>query len=340
VSERETVEPRLAPAPSAGAKRLALAASLLIALFATLILAAILYLLYARGAFAETQELVLLADDTEGVQVGMDLTFAGFPIGRVRRIELAPDGTGRIVIDVPREDAKWLRSSSVFTLTRGLLGNTNLRAFTGIREDPLLEPGAERKVLIGDATAEIPRLVADTRELIGNLTRLTGEGGPLAVSLDHLQSFSAQLSGPGGALGALLGNDTHGKKIAAVIDDTRALLGKADTMITNANARLFGAEGLAAKADTQLFGADGALPEARAVLTQLNAGLGEARESLRKLDGILVEAQSIAANARDASADLAPLRAEVEANMRKLTRMIDEINRRWPFARDTELRLP
>ena len=47
-----------------------------------------LYLLYARGAFESTQELVLVADDSEGVTVGMDLTFSGFPIGRVRRIDV------------------------------------------------------------------------------------------------------------------------------------------------------------------------------------------------------------------------------------------------------------
>ena len=51
-----------------------------------------------------------MADDSEGVRVGMDLTFSGFPIGRVRRIELAPDGTARIVVDVPRNDAHWLRT--------------------------------------------------------------------------------------------------------------------------------------------------------------------------------------------------------------------------------------
>jgi phospholipid/cholesterol/gamma-HCH transport system substrate-binding protein len=34
------------------------------------------------------------------------------------------------------------------------------------------------------------------------------------------------------------------------------------------------------------------------------------------------------------------LRAEVEASLRKVGGMIDEIDRRWPFAREPELRLP
>jgi hypothetical protein len=40
----------------------------------------------------------------------------------------------------------------------------------------------------------------------------------------------------------------------------------------------------------------------------------------------------VAGAAREASADLGALRAEVEANLRKASRMIDELNRRWPFA--------
>ena len=42
------------------------------------------------------QRLVLIADDAEGVNVGLDMTFAGFPIGRVTRVELGADGVVRI----------------------------------------------------------------------------------------------------------------------------------------------------------------------------------------------------------------------------------------------------
>jgi len=70
--------------------------------------------MYARGVFESTQQVVLIADDSEGVIVGMDLTFSGFPIGRVRRIELSDDGKARIVVDVARKDAKWIRTSSAY----------------------------------------------------------------------------------------------------------------------------------------------------------------------------------------------------------------------------------
>ena len=301
-------------------------AALLVGLLVLLVTASAVYLLYARGVFEPSQRLVLLADDAEGVTVGMDLTFAGFPIGRVRGIELSADGTTRILIDVPRTDARWLRESSVFTLTRGLVGNTNLRAFSGVLSDPPLPAGAERRVLVGDATAEIPRLVSETRDLIRNLTQLTSAESALAGSLGNIQSATEKIKGPRGALGVLFGNEADAQKLVVTLDRTNALLARID--------------GLAAKADQQVFGADGLMPEARAAVVQLNAALLEARESLKKIDAILVDAQAIAGNARAASNDLAALRSEVDANLRKVSRMIDEVNRRWPFAKPAEIKLP
>lgn len=34
------------------------------------------------------------------------------------------------------------------------------------------------------------------------------------------------------------------------------------------------------------------------------------------------------------------LRAEVEINLRKISQLVDEVNRKLPFARDAELKLP
>lgn len=317
---------RQSSTPPSPAENLQFRAALLLALLALLVAGSVLYLLYARGTFEVSQRLVLIADDSEGVTVGMDLTFSGFPVGRVRRIELAEDGIARIVIDVPRKDAHWLRESSVFTLTRGLLGNTNLKAYSGILTDPPLPDGAQRKVLVGDATAEIPRLVADARELLRNLAALSAPDSPLAASLENVRNATERVRGPGGALGVLLGSEADAKKLVTTLDRANALLARID--------------GLAAKADTQAFGPDGLVPEARAAILQLNAALTDARASLKKVDAILADAQAVAANARTATADLGALRAEVDASLRKLGRMIDEVNRLWPFARDPEIKLP
>lgn len=285
-----------------------------------------LYVLYARGAFDATQKLVLMADDSEGVVVGMDLTFSGFPIGRVRRIELAEDGKVRILVDVAARDAHWLRTSSIFTLVRGIVGSTNIRAYTGLLSDPALPDGAVRSVLQGDASAEIPKVISATKDLIDNLNSLTGSGGAVGMTLANLQTLTGRLNGPGGALTVLLGSEAEAKKLTITLDRANALLARLD--------------GLAAKADSQVFGEKGVMPETRATIVQLNTLLGEARTSLKRVDAVLIDAQAVSGNVKDATADLGALRGEVDANLRKIESLVNEINSKWPFARDTEIKLP
>ncbi|MGH6610812.1 MAG: MlaD family protein [Burkholderiaceae bacterium] len=314
-------EPTSAQVP----KNVEFRAALLLILLALLVGASALYVMYARGVFEDTNQLVLLAEDSEGVFVGMDMTFSGFPIGRVRRIELAKGGGARIVVEVPTDDWPLLRVSSVFTLTRGLVGGSNLRAFTGIPDDAPLPDGAERKVLIGDATAEIPRLVADARELMKNLTALSSPDSAIATSLANLQSVTEQLK-TRGALGVLLGDEANSKKLISALDRTNSLLARVDS--------------LAAKADAQVFGKKGVMPEAREAIVQINGALNEARASLKKVDAILTDAQAIAGNAKAATNDLDVLRAEIDTSLRKVEGMIDQLNRRWPFSRQQEIKLP
>ena len=315
-----------APDPSAPIAQIERKAIVLLVLISALVLGFLLYVLYARGVFESTQRLVLVADDSEGVLVGMDLTFSGFPIGRVSRIELGPDGKARILIDVPRKDAPWLRSSSIFTMERGMVGETRIRAFSGILSDPALPANAERTVLRGDTSAEIPRLVASTRAVLENLDNMTRADSSLNTSLSHLQTVSERLTGRYGLLAVALGSEDQAKKIIATLDRTDALLAKTDR-------RVFGPQGLMDSAQATVDGT-------QVAVTQLTAMLTEVRTSLQKVDAVLVEAQAIGANARVASTDLGALRAEVEISLRKVSQLVDAVNRKWPFARDTELKLP
>lgn len=321
------------PASDRPVANLALKARLLLLFTALLIAGAVLYVLYARGVFEPTQTLVLTTDDSEGVVAGMDVTFSGFPIGRVRGVELGSEGEVRIVVDVASKDAHWLRTTSVFTLVRSVVGATNLRAFTGVLTDPPLPDGAERPVLRGDATAEIPRVVAAARELLQNLNDMTGEGAALRSSFGSVQALTERLNGPQGALGVLFGNEADARKLVAALDRTNTLLARMDQLTQRV-------DGITARADAQVFGPDGVMKEARAAVVQLNGLLADSRASLQKVDAVLAEAQAVGGNVRSATADLGTLRGEVEANLRKIEGLIDEINRKWPFSRDTEIRLP
>lgn len=323
----DPLRPGQASAPSpAQVANLEFKARMLLVFMLLLVCSAAIYVLYARGAFETTQRLVLISDDSEGVVVGMDLTFSGFPIGRVRRIELAEDGKARILVDVASKDAHWLRTTSVFTLVRGIVGGTNIRAYTGLLKDPPLPDGAVRTVLQGDASAEVPKVIAAAKDLIENLNTLTGSTGAVGASMANLQILTERLNGPGGVLTVMLGSEAEAQKLVATLDRTNALLTKLD--------------GIAAKTDTQVFGANGVMPETRATIVQLNTMLGEARTSLKKVDALLQDAQAVTSNAKEATADLGALRADVEASLRKVDSLVNEINRKWPFARDAEMKLP
>ena len=302
--------------------------------------AAVAYVLYARGAFERTQNLVLVADNSEGVAVGMDLTFAGFAIGRISRIELSPEGNARIIVKVPDKDAHWLRESSVFTMESGLVGAPKIRAYSGILTDPALPDGAVRKLLAGDAAAEIPRLMASVRDLVANLTAMTANDSALSASLGNVQKLTDRLQGPRGALGVVLGDGQESQRILTTLDRTNALLARLDSLASSANGLVGTAQALAGKADTQVFGSKGLMTETQATVVQLNGLLSDARSSLKRVDGVLQEAQAIATNTREATADLGSLRAEVQASLHKVEALVNDINRKWPFKRDTELKLP
>ena len=347
-------QPNPAPAPAAPARaptatpapvaHLELKALLLLALVGIIIASFVGYVMVARGVFEKTQNLFLLSDDSEGIVVGMDLTFSGFPIGRVARIDLQDDGKVRIVVLVPSKDAKWLRTSSIFTMEKGVVGDTKIRAFSGVLTDPPIPNNAERTVLRGDSSSEIPRLMATARELLDNLARMSGSDSSLNNSIGNVAAItgnlSSKLQGKYGLMGTLLGGDAQALQVVNVLEQTNALL---------------------AKADQRLFGDKGVLQDTQASIQELNRLLQDARNSLKKVDAVLVEAEKTAVeykgvavqaqgvasearallgNVRSATTDLGLLRSEVDASLRKINGMVDEINRKWPFAKEREIKLP
>src|SRR6267378_3429744 len=308
------------PGVTALPKNLQFRVGLLLGLTLMVAVGFVVYVLYARGVFEARQRLTLVADNAEGVSIGMDLTFSGFPIGRVNRMAL-------------RKDARWLRTSSVFTIERGVVGSARIRAYTGNLEDPPLPDGAVRPVLRGDATEEIPRMVATLRTMLENVEQMTAVGGSLQASLANLQAVTERLAGRQGALAAVLGGDEQAQKVTTAIDRANALLAS-----LSAVAQRF--DGVLGKTDQRLFSEGGVMDSTQRALAQANGILGDLRETLKKADQVLADAQQVGANAKAATTDLATLRAEVDASLRKVSGLIDEINRRWPFERSTEIKLP
>lgn len=214
-----------------------------------------------------------------------------------------------------------------------MVGDTRIRAFSGILSDPPLPANAERVVLRGDTAAELPRLVASARAILENLEAMTATESSLNASLAHIKTTTERMTGPYGALTGVLGSDDNARKIIQTLERTNALLAKTDQ-------RVFGTGGVMDGTQSAIRSAKTTLDSGNEAARQLTLVLQDARNTLAKVDAVLAEAQAVGANARVASTDLVTLRAEVEASLRRIGQLTTEINRKWPFARDTEITLP
>jgi phospholipid/cholesterol/gamma-HCH transport system substrate-binding protein len=314
-------------------KSLGIKVGMLLAVAGMVAVALVAYVLHARGVFEDTQRLTLVADNAEGVSAGMDLTFSGFPVGRVRRLSLSDEGKARIHIRVPVSEVRWLRTTTIFTLEIPLVGGAKIRAYTANLQDPPLPDRAVRPVLRGDANAEIPQMVATLRSVLENVDRITDTGSSLHESLANVRTVTERMAGKQGVLGAAFGGEDNAKKLLLTLDRANALLAS----LNGVSLRL---DGVLSKTDQRLYGAGGIADETQKAVARANAILAEVSASLKKVDAILADAQSVASNAKVATTDLGALRAEVDASLRKVSALIDEINRKWPFERDTKIKLP
>jgi phospholipid/cholesterol/gamma-HCH transport system substrate-binding protein len=148
-----------------------------------------------------------------------------------------------------------------------------------------------------------------------------------------VRTVTERMAGKQGVLGAALGGEDNAKKLLLTIDRANALLASLGGVSLKLDSVL-------SKTDQRLYGAGGIADETQKAVAQANAILGEVRASLKRVDAILSDAQAAAGNVKAATTDLAALRAEVEASLRKVAALIDEINRKWPFERDTRIKLP
>lgn len=313
-------------------KNLEFKVGLLLALTLLLAVSFLVYALYARGAFERSQRLTLVTENAEGVEAGMLMTYAGFPVGRVKRMDLTEAGQVRIEMAVPVKDAKWLRETSVFTLEKSLVGGAKIRAFSTDLKAPPLPDGAERPLYAGDATKDLPEIMAEVKAILANVKDMTKGDSSINQSLANVKVVTERMAGKYGVLGGVLEQENAAKVVQAI--------DHANTLLTTVNGVSLKADGMLAKADQRVFGTDGVMDEAQKAVTQINGILGDVRESLKKADAILANGQAISADVKEATVDVAALRAEVDDSLTKVNHLINEINRKWPFARDVEVKLP
>ncbi|MHB0973649.1 MAG: MlaD family protein [Thiobacillus sp.] len=286
----------------------------------------VVYLLHARGFFEKTFHLQLAAASADGVAPGVPVVFSGIEIGRVTTLGLNENGGIIIHAEFLGRNAKWLKENSTFTLDKPIVGGAKIRVDSPDLKAPALPDNATMLLLTSDISKEIPALVDRVKAILDNVEHLTRKDGELNATLANAKTVTGRMTGEYGMLEGLLGSPEKARALTDSLDKTRALITKLD--------------GLAAKADQWLFAEKGVAAQTRESLAQIRLLLNDAQSSLKKADVMMTNAVEISANVKDGTQDLAQLRAEIDDAVRKASDLVNQINRKWPFAREPEVKLP
>jgi phospholipid/cholesterol/gamma-HCH transport system substrate-binding protein len=302
---------------------------------ASLLLGALflVYLLHARGFFEDTYRLQLAAASADGVTPGVPLVFSGIEIGSVTTLGLNDSGGIVIHCELLERNAKWLRQDTTFTLDKPLVGGAKIRIDSFNPDAPALPENSTMLLLSSDISKEIPQLVERVKAILANVEHLTRKDGEINATLANVKTVTGRMTGEYGMLEGMLGSPEKARAVTDSLDKTRALITKLDGLALKM-------DGMAAKTDQWLFSKNGMADLSRDSLAQVRLMLNDAQSSLKKADAVMANAVEISANVKEGTQDIARLRAEIDDAVRKASALINEINKKWPFARDPEVKLP
>ncbi len=302
---------------------------------ASLLLAGVFlaYLLHARGFFEDRVHLQLAAASADGVAPGVPVVFSGIEIGRVTTLGLNDNGGIIIHTEFLARNSKWLRENSSFTLDKPIVGGAKIRVDSPDLKAPALPDNATMLLTTSDVSKEIPVLVERVKAILANVEHLTRKDGEINATLANVKTVTGRMTGEYGMLESILGSPEKARAVTDSLEKTRALMTKLDGMALKI-------DGMATKADSWLFAPNGVAEQTNGSLAQVRLMLTDAQSSLKKADALMSNAVAISADVKEGTQDIAKLRAEIDDAVRKANALVNEINKKWPFARDPEVKLP
>ncbi len=298
-----------------------------------LIAAFVVWLLYARGVFEDTYRLKLAAASADGVAPGVPLAFSGIEIGSVASLELNDNGGIIVNVELLARNARWLRQNSSFVLDKPLVGSARIRVDSPDLKAPALPDNSTMLLLVSDVSKEIPVLVDRVKAILANVEHITRQDGEINAALADVKTVTGRMTGEYGMLEGVLGTPGHARTVTDSLARTRDLITRLDGLALKM-------DGMATRTDAWLFASDGMAEQTRESLIQVRSMLGDAQSSLKKVDALMSNAVAISADVKEGTHDIASLRAEIDDAVRKTNALVNEINRKWPFARDPEVKLP
>lgn len=285
------------------------------------------HMAYKKGLFEAEHTFTLSSKTGEDLAEGMPIHFAGFRIGRIDQLELNDQGMVIIQIKVPRRHVKWIRTNSVFSLYKPLIGSPRLIVSTENLTSSILPEDKVLEVVV----------VNDINEAIKQLTPIIEKVGQI---VSHIETITGNLANPKGSVNMILrnaeqvtANFTDKKSIAEmVLSDPETVKSLYDS-VKKIRDILTKLDTMAGKTDVELYGKDGVLPLVRSILSDVLA-------KLIKLDKALDNVTKVTSDAAASTKDLHLLRKDIDATIQSIGRTVEDLDRIVPLKKEREIKLP
>ncbi|MEI8172657.1 MAG: MlaD family protein [Deltaproteobacteria bacterium] len=271
-----------------------------------LILTSVLYIAYSKGFFSKEYTFTISSKSGEELTEGMPVYFSGFKIGRIEKLELSDQGLVLVKIKIPDQHVKWIKSSSIFSINKPLIGSSKLIVTTPNLNSPALSPQNIPEIVRIDNIDETIKRVQPTLEKVDKV-------------VSNIEKITANLAKKDSIVEMVVGDPESARSIRESIKTTKDILVKVDTLL--------------AKTDDQVYGSDGVLLLVRKILKDFIL-------KLEKMNTALDNVTKMSSDAADSTKDLKLLRTEIDSTVNAIGNLVNEIDKKIPFKKEPEIKLP
>jgi phospholipid/cholesterol/gamma-HCH transport system substrate-binding protein len=241
-------------------------------------------------------QLQALVPNVYGLEADAKVTMAGLKVGRVQAIDLLPDKTARLTLNLEQRYHDLVRSDSVATLTKPLIGTAVVDIGIGTPTLPRLENGATIALLVkpdlSEVVATLPQrlervdraldnLVAITDLTRGSVQRITGPTGALETTLAEAQASARNVRA---ATDTLRGALTD---VRAVAVQSQAAVGQVQTVLTDVRALTQHSAAMGQTLQRTLTNAEEITGGLRQLVPTLGTSLQAAQNAADEADAVL-----------------------------------------------------
>ncbi|MBI4632390.1 MAG: MCE family protein [Deltaproteobacteria bacterium] len=292
-----------------------------------LIFASIGYIAYKKGLFETVSTYTLSSKSGEDLTEGMPVTFAGFTIGRVQKLELNESGIVLIKIRVPQRHTKWIRVDSTFIISKPLIGSPRMIIVTDNVKSPPLSTEEIREVMtvndINETIKKLQPLIERINQIAANIEKMTGNladpQGDVNKILRSASEITENLASKKSILEMAVGNEESVKSIHGGLKKVKDITEHVDAILK--------------KTDIGVYGPEGLIPQVNGILKDLLA-------KLDKLNKTVDNINKISTDAADSTTDLKLLRSEIDATVKSIGNLASELDKKIPFKKEPEIKLP